>query len=108
MTQVERSWSFWFGALCEQHGLSHVSESHKLQFSLRFQLTELSFWIAENDIDSWEQLRMAPNASTWPGAETFDAATIEKVEQLRKKRQVLFARCLFSNNICALQAKQLQ
>jgi hypothetical protein len=101
MTQLERSWSFWFGALGEQHGLVHGDESFKLQFSLRFLLTELSFWIAENDIDTWEQLWMAPNASTWPGAEKFDGAAIEEVEQLRKKRFVLVCVLVLHSCLCA-------
>jgi hypothetical protein len=86
MTQIEKSWHLWFGALCEQHGLTDASESHTLQWSLRFQLCEVSFWIADNDIDTWDQLQCAPEPGTWPGAEKFEGSAIEEVVQLRKKR----------------------
>ena len=80
MTQIEKSWSLWFGALCEQHG--HASS---LDFSLRFDLCELSFWIAD-DIDTWEHLEAAPEPGMWPGASNFDGAALEQIVQLRKKR----------------------
>ena len=81
MTQLEKSWSLWFGALCEQHG--HASS---LDFSSRFNLCELSFWIAENEIDTWEHLEAAPEPGTWPGASKFDSSALVQVAQLRKKR----------------------
>jgi hypothetical protein len=94
MTQLERSWFLWFGALCEQLGLAHVSDSSSLAVSVRFQLCELSFWIAENEIDSWDHLDMAPEPGMWPGAGRFDGAALEQIAQLRKRRSLFL--CVMS------------
>jgi hypothetical protein len=108
MTQLERSWSLWFGALCEQHGLAHVSESSSLAFSVRFRLCELSFWIAENEIDTWDHLDMAPEPGTWPGAGRFDGAALEQIAQLRKRRLSVFLVCFVDASLVCLRFKAHQ
>ena len=112
MTQLERSWSLWFGALCEQHGrahgLSRMASHSSLPFSLRFQLCELSFWIAENDIDTWAHLDMAPAPGTWRGAGRFDSAALEQITQLQKRRSFCLWVCRCSFVLFALQAHQRQ
>ena len=91
MAQIEKSWSFWFRALCEEHGLRHVSESYQLETFVRFDLCELAFWIATNEIDTWEQLWGADNPRCWPGADEFTEDALRRVCELQKRqRLVLF------------------
>ena len=87
MAQIEKSWNLWFHALCELHGLAHITESHSLDPALRFDLCELAFWIAENEIDSWQQLFWADEPSSWPGAERFSADVLRHVVDLRKRQR---------------------
>jgi len=91
MTQVERAWHHWFDALCVQHGLAGASEACKLDASVQFDLIELSFWIADNDLQTWDHLLSAPAPVDWPGAEKFAAAAIEKVVELKKRRCLVFS-----------------
>ena len=91
MAQIEKSWSFWFRALCEEHGLRHVSESYQLETFVRFDLCELAFWVATNEIDTWEQLWGADNPRCWPGADEFTEDSLRRVCELQKRqRLVLF------------------
>ena len=86
MTQVERAWHHWFDASCVQHGLAGASEARTLDASVQFDLVELSFWIADNDLQTWDHLRSAPAPAVWPGVEKFSAEALEKVERLQKRR----------------------
>jgi hypothetical protein len=88
MAQIEKSWSLWFHALCELQGLAHISESYRLETSVRFDLCELAFWLAENEIDTWEQLRSADEPGSWPGAEKFSAAVLRHVTELQKRQRL--------------------
>ena len=76
MAQLEKSLSRWFHALCELQGVTRVSESYRLASSARFDACELSFCLAENEIDNREQLRADDEPSNWPGAEQFHAAAL--------------------------------
>ena len=87
MAQIEQSWSLWFQALCKQQGLQHDTESNQLETSVRFDLCELAFWVAENEIDTWDQLWSADEPGCWPGAEKFSADALKRVSELQKRQR---------------------